>query len=249
VYIVGKEFSAYIYGCVLKLKEKRKIIICDLCEELFGITDEWYEKIIQASDHIVCASKKLSEKVFQFNKHTSVIEDAIESDLRLNCAYMNDHKLKVLYLGYGGGTRLLDPIRPIVRSLNMDLIEIHEWESATIKWEPQKWIQDCLQCDIAIIPHDIINQPCKSANRLTQLWALGFPVIVSPLPSYINLIQYNSAYIAETLQDWEQGLINFKNWKTRYDYGQAGKNIAKEFTIDKIAEKWINLTRELLCKK
>jgi len=74
--IVGKVFNEYVYKEILNLKDKNKIVYCDLCESIFDFS--WVKEIISICDLVICCSYELEKLTRQFNSRTMVIEDAFE---------------------------------------------------------------------------------------------------------------------------------------------------------------------------
>jgi len=256
IIIVGKEFSQNAIDKVEYFKSKGKYVICDVCEDLTSIKDAslqyYYNRLIQISHKVICASKELARVLSSFNGNIEVIEDAFESDINLNCAYIDDpsKKLKVVYFGYGGNSYLAEDLKDIVEELDMELILLTEWNTATIKWEKHSWVQHLLTCDICIIPQRK-DQQCKSNNKLTQAMALGLPTITSPLPAYLDVVEDfidSSVFKCETKDDWKKALERFKSWSERYQFGQLGKEIAKNYSIPIIADKWVSVFEKIPSK-
>lgn len=74
--IVGKVFDEITFNNIKVLKSNKKIVICDICEDI--INWPWVNNIISICDKVICCSYKLEEKIKQINPFTCVIEDAYE---------------------------------------------------------------------------------------------------------------------------------------------------------------------------
>lgn len=240
--IVGKEFSKKYESFFLQIKHK-STIICDLCEDLFDLDIPYYEWIIRNSDAVITASDKLTEKVKKINYCAFTIEDAVETDINLNCAYQDRNNLRAVFIGYGGSSKHLNRLKPLLQERNIELVEIHEWDTATIKWDRNTWWQHALACDFAIVPLPTKKkQICKSNNRVSQLQALGLPVIAGRLPSYRPLIKNGeTGFFADTKAEWLTAIDHMKNVEIRKAIGIAGKASARVYQIPNMADKWINI--------
>jgi len=104
-----------------------------------------------------------------------------------------------------------------------------------INWSLKTVARNILKCDIGVIPWDTIGraQLIKSSNRLVMLMALGMPTIVSPLPSYREIIkQGENGFIAQTPEEWEKYIILLRdNPKLRAAIGKrAREDVLEKFT-------------------
>jgi GT2 family glycosyltransferase len=156
--------------------------------------------------------------------------------------------LKLYWQGYGGSKYLAEDLRPIINKLGMSLITISEWEDSDIKWNRNTWLNELKKADIIILPTDFEKRPCKSNNRLTQYMSLGKPVIVSPLPAYLRIIEKypNCCLIATTKEEWEERLQQLRdNENLRNTLSQNGLIASKEFSLDEITKKWVLLFSNL----
>jgi GT2 family glycosyltransferase len=153
-------------------------------------------------------------------------------------------KLKVYFFGYGGSSHLAEELRPLINSLEMDLVTIHEWENANVKWNLNTWRDELNKADIIIIPCDYKRFPAKSANKLTQVMTMGKPVVCSPLDAYkaIEEKYQGCCLFADNPEEWKEQLLRLRNSPDfRKELGQRGVTIAQDVRIDRIGEKWVNL--------
>jgi len=150
----------------------------------------------------------------------------------------------VYFFGYGGSTKVLGPLKPIINELGLKLVTIHEWPDADIKWELNTWLIELKKADIIIIPANYKIQPCKSNTRLTQALSLGKPVICSPLDAYIRV--YNETpgccLIADSIEEWKECLIKLRD-DDNFCKQLAIKALiaAQNYSIEKISKKWIDV--------
>ena len=145
---------------------------------------------------------------------------------------------------YGGNAFLAENLRPIVEELGMELITIHEWANANIKWDRLTWLGHLRQADIIICPSNYKIQPAKSANRLTQAMALGKPVICSPLRAYLDVLQSHpgSFLLADSPEEWREKLTLLRdNPAIREQFIQRSLEASKDYSIDAIGQKWADL--------
>jgi hypothetical protein len=74
--IVGKGFDVHHYKNIRMLKQHKRTVFCDLCEDICGWP--WVNEILSICDKVICCSYLLEQKVKLINSRTCVIEDAYE---------------------------------------------------------------------------------------------------------------------------------------------------------------------------
>ena len=154
--------------------------------------------------------------------------------------------LKIYWFGYGGTSNLAENLRHVIEELKMSLITIHEWENANVKWDRLTWLNELRKADIIIIPMNYKEQPAKSSNRLVQSLSLGKPVICSPHPAYLNVIgDTECALIADEKEEWKKHLESLKDENLRNELSQKALQVSKSYSIDVIANYWLNLFSNL----
>jgi SAM-dependent methyltransferase len=77
VCVVGKAFSEDHFKNIRMLKQHRKTIWCDLCEDIIGWP--WVDEILKCCDKVICCSYTLADRVRPVNSNVEVIEDAWEN--------------------------------------------------------------------------------------------------------------------------------------------------------------------------
>jgi GT2 family glycosyltransferase/intein/homing endonuclease len=152
--------------------------------------------------------------------------------------------LKVYWIGYGGSSSLAEELRPVITELGMELVTIHEWPTADIKWERNTWLGHLRKADIIICPANYKIQPAKSANRVTQALSLGKPVIASPMDAYLKVLKKHpgSFLIADTQEEWKQQLQALRDSEQlRTDLSKKAIITSQDYSIDVITDKWLDV--------
>jgi GT2 family glycosyltransferase len=156
--------------------------------------------------------------------------------------------MKIYWFGYGGTSHLAENLRPLINSLEMELITISEWDNANVKWHPDTWLSELKKADIIILPLNYKEQPAKSNNRLTQAMSLGIPVVCSPLPAYVEIENKfpRCCLFADTPDEWKEQLLRLRNSPDfRKEIGQKGLEASRSYSIDCIGEKWLKILTEI----
>ncbi|WP_374496143.1 glycosyltransferase family 4 protein [Zoogloea sp.] len=123
----------------------------------------------------------------------------------------------------------------------------------TRAWHPQRVYSDLLEADIGIIPVDTGFNPLpgrkisywevKSENRLTLKMALGLPVIASPVPAYLDIIQQGiNGYIARSRAEWLDAIDALRDPGHRREVGAAARSsVLERFSMEAQARKLISV--------
>jgi len=238
------------YRTIQQYKKEGSRVILNLCEDYDTMLSKEEMKVEQRRyevvDLIVCCSHALAEKLKKYN--TVVIEDAVEVDFNLNCTYENKEQLTVGWIGMGGNVVHAERLRPLIEELGYKLVTIHEHDNADVKWDLNTWQQELAKCDMAIAPIDHHKQPSKSNNKLTTYMALGLPTVVSPLDAYKHVVDNGPSnypfYIAYNDEGWKHCLACLGNVEHRREMGFDAKEKAKEYSLDAIGQKWVDVLIE-----
>lgn len=122
---------------------------------------------------------------------------------------------------------------------------------ATINWNPETVHRLTAAADIAIIPVDMREDPVpntdvsvwqvKSENRLTLTMALGMPVIASPVPAYLDVIeQGRNGFLATTRAEWLDCLGQLRNPQARQRIGEnARASVIERYSMQAQARRLI----------
>ncbi len=127
----------------------------------------------------------------------------------------------------------------------------------TRAWHPERVYQDLMQADVGIIPVDMRFDPLpgrdvsywevKSENRLTLNMALGLPVVASPVPSYLPIIEQGvNGYIARSRAEWLDALDALRDPEHRRQVGQAARSsVIERFSMEAQARGLIAVLQNL----
>lgn len=72
----------------------------------------------------------------------------------------------------------------------------------------------------------------KSENRLTMKMALGLPVVASPVPAYLDIVEQGvNGFIATTPADWHRCLAELRDPALRRSMGmRARQSVLERFS-------------------
>lgn len=115
-----------------------------------------------------------------------------------------------------------------------------------VAWSVETIDAEMVKYDVAVFPlvfdgpyahrRDWIES--KSENKVVKAWALGLPVIATPIPSYQSV---NLRYSAGTFEGWMNALEQLRPRNFRMDDAKKGAKTAKAYTVDKIAARWLDV--------
>lgn len=127
----------------------------------------------------------------------------------------------------------------------------------TRAWHPERVYHDLMQADVGIIPVDMSFDPLpgrdvsywevKSENRLTLNMALGLPVVASPVPAYLPIIEQGvNGYIARSRAEWLDALDALRDPEHRRQVGQAARaSVLERFSMEAQARGLIAVLQSL----
>jgi len=119
-----------------------------------------------------------------------------------------------------------------------------------ITWNLQTAFQYVAQCHIGVSPR-VLNgwNLAKSSYKVVSYMALGLATISTPIPSVQEIIGHgkNGLLVEKNDPDkWYRGLRTLALEEDRREsIAKAGRETAKSFSIDKVAQRWDKLFRSL----
>jgi glycosyltransferase involved in cell wall biosynthesis len=126
---------------------------------------------------------------------------------------------------------------------------------STTNWTEAYAYEALLRADIGVIAVDTYDnrrQPPlwmrKSENRLTLKMALGLPVVASPVPAYLDVIEPGvTGFIARDPDDWRRCLEALRDPELRARMGvQARQAVQQRFSRHRQAQRLAELLDELV---
>jgi len=120
-----------------------------------------------------------------------------------------------------------------------------------VNWNPATVHHLLVGADVGIIPVDMQRDPLpghdvswwqvKSENRLTMKMAAGLPVIASPVPSYLAVIEHGiNGYVATTRDEWLACFEALRDPGLRQRMGQRARaSVLPRFSRDEQARKLV----------
>lgn len=135
------------------------------------------------------------------------------------------------YFGYGGNAFLADQLRDELEDLGVTLRTCHEYPCADFAYNRETVNQFIDSCDVIILPQRVQRQPAKGTNRLAIAWSRAKPVIISPLPSYMEFaVEGENCLIANNPQEFITRIKELESSpKLRQKLGQKGQEAAFKF--------------------
>lgn len=234
-----------------RLKRSGIAVVYDLARDAQG--NGQLQSLLQSASTVVCASSALASSKSNLAR-TLTIPDSYELSVETLGHNYNLHgeggKLRAVWCGPSSDAVALDPLRPVLAALGVELRVISDSEKADRKWSRETWLADLSDCDVAIFPesHWLQESIVKSNLRVTQAQSLGLPVLVSPIPSYKEAVsKEGTGFVCNVLDDWKRFLAQLRDDSSlRERVGRAAKvEVRKNYSIDVVGETWIKLLEAL----
>lgn len=139
---------------------------------------------------------------------------------------------------------MAERLQPMIMSLGMELVTVHEHDNADVKWDRNTYISELRKADIIILPANYEKWPAKSCNKLTQALSLSKPVICSPQDSYLAVLEKypESFVVANTDEEWKEHLTKLRDSEAlRQKLSIKGREAANAYSHDVIGQKWLSV--------
>ena len=168
----------------------------------------------------------------------------------------NDEVNSVCWFGLSCNLYHAYPVMMACRELELNFVVVTDVDGRVdvplwpgVDYRP--WSRETI--DQEIMSHDLITCPyveggrwgtewtlCKGENRLFKAWALGMPVLGSPIPSYL---EHGLQDCAWTPTEWKDLIEKFQDRKLRAANARNGRKIAIKQTTFKITNQWLKVFR------
>lgn len=139
-----------------------------------------------------------------------------------------------------------EPLKLTVVSNNRDkfnkLAQRWEFDSEYVPWSLDALRRLAVKQDISIIPARLNPfTECKSPNRAVTSFLMGWSVVCSPLPSYVDMFGEN------LVMDWDAGLESLMQQESlrRQQVERAEVIIMKSSDIRAVASEWLALVKDI----
>jgi hypothetical protein len=111
-------------------------------------------------------------------------------------------------------------------------------------WNLDSVDKDLVACDVVACPY-VLDGPwpaawvaSKGENRVYKAWALGLPVIGTPIPSYVAA---GLVHQATTAREWALAFKALASREARQKDAARGQAIALSHCADKVALRWLEV--------
>ena len=212
---------------------------------------------IQCADLVTAPTHNLAELLSDLNPRLAVLPNTIPRKL----LQLNPNHRNRFIIGWQGAQQHTADLRliydPVLRfMLRHSDVELHLWGPEKLEqYLPAfderiicyPWIQSVwghymrLSMDIGLAPIDPTDRfnETKSDIKIREYAALGIPFIASKSDAYTQTTLAARGFLAETEQDWEDGLEElYKNRNLRYQMSEQGRLRARLWTTEENGIEW-----------
>ena len=186
-------------------------------------------------------------------KNSIYVPDCLDVDnVNLFKRIHSDKLQKVCWFGNECNLYHAEPVRMACKELGMQLVVVTdlntkegllEWDGVCYQqWDRATVDRRIIDCDLVVCPYvdggrwgeEWVN--AKGENRLLKAWALGLPVVGTPIPSYM---EFKIKHTAQTPGEWVSALEVLQKKHLRERDAKRGREIALQSTAHHIAVKWL----------
>ncbi len=264
VVIFSKTSSDKAVACAEKLHREHIPIIYDAYCDYFDDKTRKHDiqniiSITVVATTVITCSDRQKKHFEKFHSKVYSISEGIAIDHMKHTKKHGDKvKTVLVYCGYTEKAKdtiyIKDIIIKLQREMNCKLLyicqrdpKIKDFKYQYIKYNQRIISRQLCKGDIMIAPRDMSVKKNyeHSFTKIGLPMAIGLPVVASPLPSYIG----SPALLCENMNEWEitlKKLILDKEYRAQkaeegIDY------IKKNYTIDIIGTKYIEIIKECVC--
>jgi len=247
------------------LKKKGAKIVLDMCDAMWTAGQEKaLLDFIPVTDCVTTSSKKIADYFKDKAKRVETIYEGIDWESIPHVT--KEKKSTICWCGsiYSAETEhcldiLTEPLNKLYQEIDFDFriitdgevkLEKLDFKSQVIEFSLENYLTEVAKSHIAVIPYPF-TEWCmsKSNNKVILFMALGVPVVCSAIPSYEEIItDGKNGYLIKDndSEKWYQALkILLTDEKKRDSIIKEGKKKAREFSINKIINKWEELLKTL----
>ena len=214
--------------------------------------------IPEMCDCVVVPSKFLFDFYSSQGLRCVQIPDPIENIISHDAILENHQQrrstqsIRLVWVGQSSNWSTIEPLRRCLEGYEyrkqFELFTISSHPEADIQWDLQTVAQNVAIGDVGVIPTSTYpGAEAKSANRLLLFMALGVPVIAGDIPAYREIIDDGvNGFIADSCEKWQFALDKLRDPDVRLEIAvNAFNNVVPQFTLDHIAQYWIELFSEI----
>lgn len=131
------------------------------------------------------------------------------------------------------------------------------WRIRCVAWDAVRVYRNMLEADVGIIPIDAIepadpgteapNWKVKSENRMSMKMCVGLPVVATPIPSYLPLVNQGiNGYLARNRKEWTEYLDALRDPGLRQRIGsKARESVIHRYSMQEQARLLIAVIKSL----
>lgn len=269
------------YQMAVRQKSEGKKIIFDLCVNYFDETDhvingekvvtrehlENARRMVEVCDVVTCASNTIAQRARDFHSWVEYVPDSIDSKHFSSKKSLEDFdrpKIRAIWSGSAHKTYELEPILPLLKRRNVDLVIItnkpprlrysfwiwkRDFPYQFLRWQYEAFPRQILQGEFCI-SYRSVDTPYNRGHSLFKIgvfMAQGIPAIASPVPSYIEAVTATGAgKICTSYAEWDRSLEQIvEDRQILKTWSKHAYQIMENYSTEAVALKYIELFHNL----
>lgn len=241
-----------------------------LFEGGYGTTAERVEeclRMVEIADVVTCASTYIARRARDFHPWAVYLPDSIDPEHFRLVKPEQDFKrpkVRAIWSGIASKARELEPILPLLRCRRIPLtIVSNEKPSLSlrrgflrwpygyrfIRWRYETFPRSTLEGELCVV-HRPVDNPYNLGHSLFKIGvflAQGVPALVSPVPSYAELLDSGQGgHLCRTLEDWEDALDRILNDRgLLIEWSKQAIAVLEAYATHRVVGQYVTLFREL----
>ena len=246
-------------------------VVADINDQVFAKHHPYHAETmrgLQRVPAVVAGSPRLAEHLERLHPFVRMIEEGVDSRY-FGVERQKHGGLNIVWMGMHDNITYFDEVDDVLAGLakqydftvhfvcpkldgfkksNEAKVQKKPYKTAFHEWTIDTVLEQISLADMAVAP--LFQNEWgwgKCFNKPGSFMAAGLPVAVSDVPSYRAVIRQGiDGFLCYHEKDWQEALtMLLTSPKLRSTIGKQARKTAQGYSVEKIAEQWLQLFREV----
>jgi glycosyltransferase involved in cell wall biosynthesis len=246
-------------------------VVADINDQVFAKHHSYHAETmrgLQRVPAVVAGSPRLAEHLERLHPFVRMIEEGVDSRY-FGVERQKHDGINLAWTGMNDNLTYFDEIDGVLAELskqhkftvhivcppldgfgksNKAKVQKKPYKAVFHEWTMETLLEQMALADIAVTP--LFQQNwcwCKCANKMLSFMAAGLPVVSPDVPSYRAVGRQGiDCFLCYHEKDWQEALtMLLTSPKLRSTIGKQARKTAQGYSVEKIAEQWLQLFREV----
>lgn len=224
-------------------------------------------RMLSVADVVTCASAYIAERAREFHSWVEYLPDSIDRRHFVHNKPITDFhrpRLRAIWSGISHKAAELEPILPLLQERKIELtvisneppdLKLPGWlwrrrlDYRFLPWQYETFPQHILNGELCVV-HRPVDNPYNQGHSLFKIGVFmtqGIPAIVSPVPSYQEVLQNGSGgQVCSSIREWEQileGVLTDRD--VLVQWSQQAQRLMEPYWTERVADGYVSLFEQL----